>query len=72
VLFCPQNNYSTFAQPFQWVCRLLLAKKIGDFMNNHDEIQPDSDAYNQINAALKQAKAANMGGRSEEGTSVEL
>jgi hypothetical protein len=36
VLFCPQNNYSTFAQPFQWVCRLLLAKKIGDFMNNHE------------------------------------
>jgi hypothetical protein len=40
--------------------------------HGRDEIQPDIDAYNQINAALKQAKAANMGGRSEEGTSVEL
>jgi hypothetical protein len=45
---------------------------MSDEPDGRHEIQPDIDAYNQINAALKQAKAANMGGRSEEGTSVEL
>jgi hypothetical protein len=45
---------------------------MSDEPDGRHEIQPDIDGYNQIHAALKQAKAANMGGRSEEGTSVEL
>jgi CheY-like chemotaxis protein len=45
---------------------------MSDESDGRHEIQPDIDAYNQIHAALKQAKEANMGGRSEEGTSVEL
>jgi hypothetical protein len=53
VLFCPQNNYSTFAQPFQWVCRLLLAKKIGDFMNNHElDSLESSEALGEDDSAV--------------------
>lgn len=45
---------------------------MSDEPGGRHEIQPDIDAYHEIGLALKQAKAANMGGRSEEGTSVEI